>query len=305
MNYQRFRPRDAVKILADKRRTKELKTWAIARLLSWISLDQRPRRVEKQTASSCNRMRSRARNAKLAGNVVLASLLYRRPDERKSLQWLVIFLKSDGFRLFLKGPRSPKNWLRELKDVKEDMMNVHAIMSYLCRYQKYGSDPQKMSIEAAKQFVIAKENNPHGLSKLSKTWEPHTKAAPYIFSFVSFFSDTIAQTQSIDELVDRLEVIASNQTMIDVFLGNAAYATGVLKEHARNVHDEDFKKVTVVEPPLESFNAHELEIIQSIKFTKQEKDIGENYRPKILPVADTAKELLASLKATRSPVNPK
>ena len=300
MNYHRFQPRDAVDILADRRRTKELKTWAIARLLSWISLDQRPRRTEKLTASLCNRMRSRASNAKLAGNVVLASLLYRRPDERQSLQWLVIFLKSDGFHLFLKGPRSPKNWLRELKDVKEDMVNVHSIMSYLCRYKKYGSDPQKMSIEAAKQFVIAKEDKPRALSKLSKTWEPHTKAAPYIFSFVSFFSNTIAQTQSIDELVDRLEEIASNQTMIDVLLGYTAYATGVLKEHARNVHDGDFKKVTVVEPPLESFSAHELEIIQSIKLTKHEKDIGENYRPKTLPVAEIAKEQLATLKATNS-----
>jgi hypothetical protein len=55
MNYQRFRPRDAVKILADRRRTKELKTWAIGRLLSWISLDQRPRRVEQQNASLCRR----------------------------------------------------------------------------------------------------------------------------------------------------------------------------------------------------------------------------------------------------------
>jgi hypothetical protein len=51
MNYHRFQPRDAVDILADRRRTKELKTWAIARLLSWISLDQRPRRTEKLTAS--------------------------------------------------------------------------------------------------------------------------------------------------------------------------------------------------------------------------------------------------------------
>jgi hypothetical protein len=305
MNFQRFRPHDAVKVLADRRRTNELKTWALARLLTWVSLDQRPRRVEKQTASLCNRMRSRASNAKLAGNVVLASLLCRRPDDRKSLQWFAIFLKSDGFRLFLKGPRSPKNWLRELKDVKENMMHVHSIMSYLCRYKKYGSDPQKMSIEAAKQFVIAKENRPHGLSKLSKTWESHTQAAPYIFSFGWLFSDTIAETQCIDDLVDRLEEIASNQKMIDILLGNTAYAIDVLKGHARQVHHEDFRKVTVVEPLLERFNAHELEIIQSIEFTKQEKDTGGNYRPRLLPVAEIAKKQLATLKPTRSPVNSK
>jgi hypothetical protein len=201
-------------------------------------------------------LRSRANNAKLAGNAVLASLLYRHQDEQKSLRCFVIFFKSDGFRLFLKGPRSPKNWLRELKDVKEDMMNVHSIMSYLCRYKKYGSDPQKMSIEAAKQFVIAKENKRSGLSKLSKTWESHTQAAPYIFGFGRLFSDTIAQTQRIDDLVDRLEEIASNQNLIDILLGNAAYAIDVLKGHARQVRHQDFNEVSVVEPSLEGFNAH-------------------------------------------------
>lgn len=102
--------------------------------------------------------------------------------------------------------------------------------------------------------------------------------------------------------MDRLEEIASTQTMIDTLLGNTAYAMDALKGHARHVHHEDFKKVTVIEPPLERFNPRELEIIRSIK-TKQEKDTGENYRPKVLPVADIAKERLATLKATRSPVN--
>ena len=187
MDLQRFRPRDSVKILADKRRSKELKTWALARLLSWISLDQRPRRVEQQTTSLCKQMRSRASNAKLAGNVVLASLLYRRPKDRKSLRWLVIFLKSDGFRLLLKGPRSPKNWLRELKDVKEDMMDIHAITSYLCRYNKYGCEQQKLTIEAAKQFVIEKQNKPKKTAKSVRRGSPihmplHTYSASFRFS---------------------------------------------------------------------------------------------------------------------------
>jgi hypothetical protein len=305
MNFQRFKPHDAVKILADRRRSNELKIWSLARLLSWISLDQRPRRVQKQTAPLCNRMRSRASNAKLAGNVVLASLLYRRPDDRKSLKWIGIFLKSDGFRLILKGPRSPKNWLRELKDVEEGMMHVHSIMSCLCRYKKYGGDPHKLSIEAAKQFVIMKGQKSQSLSKISKTWEPHRKVAPYIFSFVSLFSDTIAQSRSIDELVDRLEAIASNQALIDELLGKAGYATGVLKDIARHVHDKDLKKVTVVEPDLERFTAHELQIIRSIEFTNEENDTGEDYHPTTFPIADIAKKQLAALKATRSPVGSK
>jgi hypothetical protein len=302
MNYQRFRPRDAVKILADRRCKKELKTWAIARLLSWISLDQRPRRVQKQSTQVCGRMRSRASNANLAGNVVLASLLYRGPDDRRSLQRLVIFLKSDGFRLFLKGPRSPKNWLHTLKNVKQDMMDVHAIMSYLCRYNKYGRDPQKLTIEAAKQFVIAKENKPKALSKISKTWEPHTQAAPYIFSFVSLFSDTIAHAQSIDELVDHLEKIAANQTMIDTLLGNAAYATSVLKGHARKVREADFTSVQLIEPCLEMFDSQELLIIQSIELTKSE-GLEKDFTPKPLPVAEIARQRLSAMKAARSPAS--
>jgi hypothetical protein len=106
-------------------------------------------------------------------------------------------------------------------------------------------------------------------------------------------------------LVDRLGEIASNQTMIDTLLGNAAYAMDVLKGHARHMRHEDFKKVTVIVPPLEEFNSRELEIIKSIKFTKQEKDTGDNYRPRILPVADIAKKQLATLKAARSTVNSK
>ena len=242
MDLQQFRPGDAVKILADKRRAKELKTWALARLLSWMSLDQRPRHPHNRRAEVRKRMRSRAKNAKLAGNIVVASLIDRRSDDRASLRMFGILLKSNGFRLFLQSTRSPKNWMRTLKEVREDMVCVHAVMSYLCRYKKYGGDPQKLSIEAAKRFAVTKENKPSALSKTSKTWEPHTYAASYIFSFISPLLD-IAQMQSIDEFVDRLEAIASDQKLVDEMLGNAAYAADLLKNIARNVHNKDFKGI--------------------------------------------------------------
>jgi hypothetical protein len=298
MNYQRFRPRDAVKILADRRRTKELKTWTIARLLSWISLDQRPRRVHKQSARVCGQMRSRASNAKLAGNVVLASLIKRRSDDRASLRMFLMFWKSNGFRLILKSPRSPKSWMRTLTQVKEDMVCVHAIMSYLCRYKKYGRDPQKLSIEAAKRFVVTKENKPSALSKTSKTWEPHKHAASYIFSFISPLSD-IAQTQSIDEFVDRLEAIASDQKLVDELLGNAAYAADLLKDIARDVHNKDFEGIEPIEPHLEMFDANEEQIIESINLEAQSERY-EDWSPKSLPIAKIAAERRAALESTAS-----
>jgi hypothetical protein len=179
------------------------------------------------------------------------------------------------------------------------MMHVHAIMSYVCRYKKYGSDPHKLTIEAAKQFVIAKENKP-SVSKISKTWEAHTQAASYIFSFVSFFSAT-RQMRSIDELVDRLEAIASNQRLVDELLGKAAYAADVLKDIARHVRHDDFKMVRTVEPALENFDSHELRIIQSIELTRSE-DIEKDFTPKPFPVAEIVKKRLAAMKSIRSPL---
>jgi hypothetical protein len=298
MDLQRFRPREAVEILADKRRTKELKTWALARLLSRISLDQRPKNAQKRRVDSYKRMRYRASNAKLAGNIVLASLMDRRSDDRASLRMFGIFWKSKGFRLFLKSPKSPKSWMRTLTKVREDMVCVYAIVSYLCRYDKHFPDSQKLSIEAAKRFFVAKENKPSALSKTSKTWESHKHAAPYIFSFISPLSD-ITQTQSIDEFVDRLEAIALDQKLVDELLGNAAYAASLLKDIARNVHNKAFERIPAIEPRLEVFDTNETQIIESINLDAQTEP-HEDWSPKPRPVAKIAAGLRAAMKSAPS-----
>jgi hypothetical protein len=153
MSLAKFKPREAVRILRDPPLQHFLKTWALARLLGWICLDQQ-------------RSRFRDRNAKLAGHLVLACLLDRRlrpsqiQNDNTAREMLGVFMNSGGFRLFVEsrlGARSMLN--RAGNKAAKDLGYVHRIMSYLCRYFRLVTDHSdvadgsKLTLEYAKLFV--------------------------------------------------------------------------------------------------------------------------------------------------------
>jgi hypothetical protein len=106
MQLEKFKPREAVTILRESEIPTFFKTWALARLLGWICLDQRhgQREDNPSTGRSSNRVRFRDRNARLLGHLALASVLDRslKPariaDDETVRDMLGLFMTSGGFR---------------------------------------------------------------------------------------------------------------------------------------------------------------------------------------------------------------
>ena len=150
MNFKRFKPRDSVKILdkAPKSGATFLKTWALARLLGWLILDQRP-------GSEI----FRSRNARQAGHVILAHLLdqhlaepYAGSHNNEPLGGMMaLFRECGGFSGGLRGP-GEKTLLRKAKKSTIELQYVYLITQFMCRYRRYLPDGDKFQIESAETF---------------------------------------------------------------------------------------------------------------------------------------------------------
>ena len=91
---QKFKPHEALGILLDTNRPTFWKTWALARFLGWMCRDQRSGRRRDHS----NKPRFRSENAKLTGQMALASLLDRqlqsergKKDIEALLEMLMLF----------------------------------------------------------------------------------------------------------------------------------------------------------------------------------------------------------------------
>ena len=102
-----------------------------------------------------------------------------------------------------------------------------------------------------------------GPSKISKVWEQSKHAAPYIFASYSMVR-ALSRTETVEEVVDGLKQVTSNQQRLARFIGVAAYAADILNLQARNIRVSDFRKITRVAPPLRQFDENELACINCI-----------------------------------------
>ncbi len=269
MNVKRFRPRDSVKILNEEPRSDAafFKTWALARLLGWSILDQRGRRRPQASGT-----RFRSRNARQVGHITLNYLLDRHLGEpyagsRKNdpvlPQMLSLVRECGGFSGGLRGPGARALLRRAKKSVKE-LQYVYLITQFMCRYHKYQPDGEKFQIESAKLFV---EQNflrgLYGASKISKVWEKNKRAAPYIFASFSMVR-ALSRMKTVEEVIDGLKRVTSNQQRLTRFVGIAAYAADILALQAHNIRVLDFRNITRVAPPLRQFDEEELACINSI-----------------------------------------
>jgi hypothetical protein len=303
MDLEKFKLHHAVEILLDQNRPIFFRTWALARLMAWMCLDQRhgKRRRDTETGRPSGRSirsNSERRDAKFAGHLALASLLDRRfkPgafDENDEIFGL--FFASGGFRLFLRSPRGARRWLSRMDRATQQLFYVHQIVEYLCRGEKFGLDQRKLNIECAKKFIEKTDKKPKWMDEPLKPrtigdyWEKNKQAAPYIFAFYPFLASAVERSASIDQFVDALEQLTKNGEHLKQLLGQAAYAAQVLALKARNVRQGDFKEVHRVEPQLAAFAACEIEIIGTIEARRplSKKDL-EPYRPE--PISPTKRD---------------
>jgi hypothetical protein len=266
MKIKRFKPRQSVKIL-DKDPESDaafLKTWALARLLGWSILDQPPVRRRPQASGT----RFRSRNARQVGHIILALLLDQhlarsRENESELRLMLGLVRECGGFSAGHHGPGA-RALLRNAKKSAIELQYVYLITQFMCRYHKYLPDGDKFQIESAKLFV---EQNflkgSYGESKISKIWEKYRRAAPYIFASYPMVR-ALSRMKTVEEVVDGLKRVTSNQQRLTRFVGVAAYAADILDRQAHNIPVSDFRNVTQVAPLLRQFNEKELACINSI-----------------------------------------
>src|SRR5258708_5634230 len=147
---KRFRPREALTIInssAGGDKAAFARTWALARLLAWAILDQRPgKRLPKTRGSGAEKSPTRplrTRNARLVGHLTLARLLDQRlqregakKDDETLRVMLALFRLCGGFGVFVQS-RGAKGLLSQAKRASKDLRCVYRIVNYMCRYQKY------------------------------------------------------------------------------------------------------------------------------------------------------------------------
>jgi hypothetical protein len=278
MDLRKFSPRWAVAILAepsDWGGSAFLRPWALAQLLAWAILDQRPgKKAPKKAGKTTTRAKIRTVNARQAGQITLAYLLDRYLarvqqgsvsfDDQAVHAMLVLFLRFGGFAASLQG-RSAKALLSSAQAKSErELRYVYKIVDYLCRYKAHVGDDEKFNIESAKSFIELSEGEGYGVSKISKIWEKYKNAAPYILGSYPFFRRGLQNSITPKEVMDWLEKFTSDQRRLDRLIGRVAYAADILTGKARKVRQGDFKDIRRVVPPTRRFTQDELDIISSI-----------------------------------------
>lgn len=269
-----FDPRFAIRVLCEPVSAESwgARQWYLARLLGWMTLDQRP---GKRRAGS--RRKLRKSNAKFVGNIVLMVLLDRglkSPSPDRPLDLLAsLFLASGGFAACQTTPRSGF-LLKKFKKAIREIEYVFQIVEYMCRYALFEESvenhferigriygPAYFTIESAKSFVEESRTDGFGRRTISAIWEKYKTAAPYLYAFYGVMSKRTPRTA--DEAVDCIAEISSNQALLQKLFGVAAFATDVLKGKPRNVRASDFRDVPRVTPECHDFSVEELEIIVS------------------------------------------
>jgi hypothetical protein len=274
---KRFRPREALTIInssAGQGKT-ALRTWALARLLAWAILDQRPgKRPPKTQGGGVKKLLGRGlrtKNARHVGHLVLAVLLDRqlqrkgaRKDDKTLRGMLALFQLSGGFGVFVQS-RGAKGLLAQAKRASSDLRCVYRIVNYMCRYEKYlGNADDNFTIESAKEFVRKhfREKN-KGSSKISKIWEKYKTASPHIFAIYPTWR-VLQRMKTFHNVVDACERLATDKKRLEKLMGRAAYAADVMNRKARNVRVSDFTAIRRVAPPLLCLTNRELDVIATI-----------------------------------------
>jgi hypothetical protein len=291
MQLKKFRPREAIEILLDQKYPLFFKTWALARLFTWMCLDQRRGRRNPKTGHG-NRPRFRSKNANYAGHLAIAYLLDRmfqsdQIDNKDDMlrPMFQLFMSSGGFGLFIESPRGVRSLLSRVKKVRKQLWCVYQITHYLCRYEKYFSDGPKSTIDYAKLFVEKKRDvngKVYSLRSITDFWELNKQAAPYVYAFYPIFSFGVRRIRSIAEATGALERLAANQEGLNRLLGRAAYAAAILNGKARNVREKDFRNVARIEPQLVPFDSDEAQIIEAIEPSQLSEKDTQYYRPKTI-----------------------
>ena len=265
----RFRPKTTVQRLLDNDKDlAEVRVWELARLLGWITLDQR-------AGTRLRPRRFRTRKAKQAGDKALIMMLDRAmrstPIDVEVLGPL--FIANGGFGTCVNN-LAANTMLKSIRATRTDLEYVFLIVDYLCCYDANSDriEAHRMefapsrhanyfSIEAAKAFVRSNRSIPMVPAKLEESWEQYKNAAPYIYSFYPFMFGPAATSVSADDVLNCRIQLARDRRQLLNLLGQAAAAADVLSStRVRHVRVKDFIGVKRVPPVTRAFDESELDI---------------------------------------------
>ena len=287
----KFDPQTAVQCLVTPGSTMRVseKIWALAGLLAWAFLDQRPaRRVNTQETKPRKDKVRRRREADQAGAIVIAFLLEEQlnnllrdrvtSDEQEVRAIWRLFQLCGGIS------RSAGGWgyeglLSELdlgkgdtpasaKSVLEEARYVFRVVDFLCRYQAfYGANGK---IEEARYLAQkSRQRASYGERKVAKIWEKYKDAAPYIYGFLPVIRNFKHTKRDANRVIGWLKNFASDQRRLNRCLGKAAFAADLLDTTAvRNVRINDFRGVERITLRLRSFTKTELNHIDDFRAAK-------------------------------------
>jgi hypothetical protein len=159
MEREKFRPRETVEFLARPPELNEagfLHTWALARLLAWAILDQRPgKRASKGAqldSDEPKKRKIRTVNAKQAGRITLAWLLDRHlsraqtgsEEYKETLRRMInLFMECGGFKSCFEG-WGTKSLFNDVKQQLESL-DMSTVLWISCADIASGLRYQKMT----------------------------------------------------------------------------------------------------------------------------------------------------------------
>lgn len=265
----KYRPRISIRILFKSEIEKEfmfIRFWALAALLAWATLDQRPGNRERPR-------RFRTKNAKNVSIIVLGIFLDRtykeRPQNFEKIMraLLTCFFSAGGFASAVCS-RSPAALLSQYKKAKDDLVYVKDIAEYMCRYAaQFETSGANFSIESAKAFVLKfppKDAKKYKKSKISKIWEKYKEAAPLIFAAYDDFLCPIFQIKSASDILSKIPDYQLNIKTVRYMLQRAAHCSQILS-HVRNTRENDYRDVTLrPKQEFRAFDEQELATINAI-----------------------------------------
>lgn len=255
-----------------------IRTWALARLLAWVTLDQRAgKRPPNSDTWAVHKLRTK--NARLVGHLALVHLLdqqaWRDDQNKEDLKAVLrIFKICGGFGVFLQSVGA-KGLLSRAKRAKKDLGYVYQIVTFLCRYEAQHGNDNRFNLDHAKYFV---EKNMHEddatfkKSKINKLWDKYKQASPYIFAFYRPLLSRLPKAKTANQVFELLDHAASNHRRLKRLLGHAAYAAGTLsRTKARNLRLKDLSWIAPAKPPLRHFDSEESSLIDSYDPNASEK----------------------------------
>jgi hypothetical protein len=269
---EKVRPKLAVAYLRDEGIDPafaiETKAIALIELLAFSWLDQKGR--PRREPSSPNALRVIAtRSARRARLVAAAGLIDIHtsagiPDEIAAKMLSVLF--SHGGITSLVNGTSAKVLLRNFREMDRRLKYVVGVTDYFVRATVYPDNRIPKTIEDAKAFVCKWEDD-CGSSKISKIWECHRLAAPYVYALKLERSFRPLEAKSPRDALDWAIAFVKSPARLARFLGHAAFAMDVLKPHSSGQRKSDFKGVVRMVPLVRPFNNEERAIIGSIDRT--------------------------------------